>query len=664
MSLKHFIPPKMHFRMKRNTFTQIFKRQTPTSVPGTPDAPTSPVTTTPPSHPPHSKHHRTDAERQQHQLELQRQQVAKLMAEQEVERQDLAEAQAKARTREQDRARQHAQAQAQRAQASENQQKQAQELPKEAQEAPEHQDVSQVQRQTLQQPDTSNDAATTVTPVGQSIASPTSAQEASTPESTPTPVPALAAPTEQSDPVTLTTAPFQSLSTPADLISTDAPSPSALSAVAESTSYPLKDPVKPSSGLSTGATVILVLGIVAVIFTLVILFYRYWVQKSRRKDTLTPNEKVTVGGQMKKSRSSDDDDEEMFGGHEHASMALHGFGALGIVNEKANYRSGGHEKWPRHHHAGHPSDADSISNESLQSSRYPQHGYNNIHTPVTTHAHQTRSELRESDDYSQYVSSPSFLGIPDTAALTSPATSNHSTMSPTSPTYPLMTDRVYVVKRTFEAALTDEMLIFVGDRIQVHTTYDDGWCLGTNLDIDRHQRATNQTLLSKGVFPRDCVGSIPIDMETPDIGEQPLTPGPSDLQRVPTLPPLDLGEYYTPPQQDEPQDQARSTLGASGFDNRPQSLIVPRASHPGPKIRISSPAHSPDNTPRHSDVISQFPDTPHHDSQARASLTAYRNSFGILNNTPAKRKKRISSLIAGRDAQLFMELGEALGPNA
>lgn len=194
--------------------------------------------------------------------------------------------------------------------------------------------------------------------------------------------------------------------------------------------------------------------------------------------------------------------------------------------------------------------------------------------------------------------------------------------------------------------------------------YDDGWCLGINLDIDRHQRATNQMLISKGVFPRDCVGSIPIDMDNSGEGEQPLTPGPSDLQRVPTLPPLDLGEYYTPSQQQEQKNQARSTLSVSVFDSRPQSLTVPRASHPGPKIRISSPAHSEDNTPRHSDVIAQFPDTPNNDSQNRASLMAYRNSFGILGNTPAARQKRISSLIAGRDAQLFMELGEALGPNA
>lgn len=193
----------------------------------------------------------------------------------------------------------------------------------------------------------------------------------------------------------------------------------------------------------------------------------------------------------------------------------------------------------------------------------------------------------------------------------------------------------------------------MGDRIRLHMTYDDGWCLGENLDINLHQRATNQLLISKGVFPRDCIGGIPLDDEDlKDLEDRPLNASPSTLQRVPTLPPLDLGDYYTPTTHQDSKHDSKAT-------SRVTSLMVPNLQ---PAIRISSPFSGPE-TPRHSDVISQFPPTPtpQPDPEARLTLQAYRNSFGIINSPSVKKQQRISSLIAGRDAQLFMELGEALG---
>ncbi|KAK9896659.1 hypothetical protein P389DRAFT_131770, partial [Cystobasidium minutum MCA 4210] len=60
----------------------------------------------------------------------------------------------------------------------------------------------------------------------------------------------------------------------------------------------------------------------------------------------------------------------------------------------------------------------------------------------------------------------------------------------------------YIVTRTFEPSMPDELLIYPGDRIQIVVPYDDGWCLGCNLSMAERE-GTQQP--ARGVFPRDCV---------------------------------------------------------------------------------------------------------------------------------------------------------------
>jgi hypothetical protein len=75
--------------------------------------------------------------------------------------------------------------------------------------------------------------------------------------------------------------------------------------------------------------------------------------------------------------------------------------------------------------------------------------------------------------------------------------------------------KIFVVRRTFEPSLADELIIYPGDRIEIITVrgaclsrvrasetatqvYDDGWCLGINLDSAKPGQEPQ-----KGVFPRD-----------------------------------------------------------------------------------------------------------------------------------------------------------------
>lgn len=162
-----------------------------------------------------------------------------------------------------------------------------------------------------------------------------------------------------------------------------------------------------------------------------------------------------------------DGEEDFFGGQEHASMGLDGFGALAIVSEKAHYNTHDPPKWAgaghvdsRQTHESEYDDDESISHESLQSARYPQHIQTHHGPGMTATHHVSRSDAHLSNDYSQYVTSPTLLAIPNTAAFTSTSDSLES-LSPTSPGHTLTNGQVFVVKRTFDATLADELLIFV-----------------------------------------------------------------------------------------------------------------------------------------------------------------------------------------------------------
>ena len=198
--------------------------------------------------------------------------------------------------------------------------------------------------------------------------------------------------------------------------------------------------------------------------------------------------------------------------------------------------------------------------------------------------------------------------------------------------------KTFVVRRTFEPSMNDELVIFVrrpishvtsrqgadsrpctviqpGDRVQILTSYDDGWCLGVNLDVSPSDPTRNQ----RGVFPRDCVEELT---------------GATGLHRVPTLPPLDLGH------QDSSGDKV-----VLGIDT---SLGGPAPATPA--IEIFSPSGEQEEVDSNRAIIDRFPPPSPSASSSKATSPALSE----------RTQRRVSSLIASRDAELFMALGEAL----
>lgn len=159
---------------------------------------------------------------------------------------------------------------------------------------------------------------------------------------------------------------------------------------------------------------------------------------------------------------------------------------------------------------------------------------------------------------------------------------------------PASEGKTYIVTRTFEPSMPDELLIYPGDRVQIVVPYDDGWCLGVNLSSSQRDNAIpqQQQAVHKGVFPQDCVEEWSQELEDMMLGQavagagaggngalatvaegaedeqqqqqEMLSPGANyghngqlrptsvnsnmplaenaNLQRAPTLPPLDMGD--------------------------------------------------------------------------------------------------------------------------
>ncbi|PLW06087.1 hypothetical protein PCASD_25410 [Puccinia coronata f. sp. avenae] len=63
-----------------------------------------------------------------------------------------------------------------------------------------------------------------------------------------------------------------------------------------------------------------------------------------------------------------------------------------------------------------------------------------------------------------------------------------------------------VVARTFVPTMSDELAIDIGDRVVVYMLFDDGWCLGENLDFEKHEISEGHS--RTGVLPQDCLTGL------------------------------------------------------------------------------------------------------------------------------------------------------------
>ena len=266
---------------------------------------------------------------------------------------------------------------------------------------------------------------------------------------------------------------------------------------------------------------------------------------------------------------------------------------------------------------------------------------------------------------------------------------------------PAYEGKVFLVTRIFEPSMPDELVIYPGDHIQIVMSYDDGWCLGCNLDSTKRDGKP----AARGVFPRDCVEEM---TETDE--DKPISSGNGDLQRAPTLPPLDMGNSSrfsmssnsapnSAVQQDkrmskrlsrvQPNESEADDEMDDAYGGVAATSATPTQSAFPPDIQIQS--HDPLPPPRplshsfgssqhiadyasgldnkrlsvlqegdenSSGILDEFPSTPRTEaspsmaSQASPAGSAARLSVaGIPKSTSARSIKRTSSLIASKDAE-------------
>lgn len=189
-----------------------------------------------------------------------------------------------------------------------------------------------------------------------------------------------------------------------------------------------------------------------------------------------------------------------------------------------------------------------------------------------------------------------------------------------------------------------------GDHVQVLIKYDDGWALGLNLSAGHPP--------PKGVFPFDCLGDI--------VSASPASPAPAPAGAPPALAlpqALQVGGAVNPANIPLPPPTPTGLEPISETEHEPAAPAALAQSQP--VVSASPPQLAPLSLDRNDSPLSaSFPPAvqalpapvPTAAAVAQSSLRA---------ESPApqlkpQQTKRASSLIASRDADLFVALGEVL----
>ncbi|MBW0524167.1 hypothetical protein O181_063882 [Austropuccinia psidii MF-1] len=69
-----------------------------------------------------------------------------------------------------------------------------------------------------------------------------------------------------------------------------------------------------------------------------------------------------------------------------------------------------------------------------------------------------------------------------------------------------------VVVKTFKPQMADELLVGIGDQVTVYFLFDDGWCFGHNLNIQKHYIEGEPEFSRSGVLPQACLLGLRDDL--------------------------------------------------------------------------------------------------------------------------------------------------------
>ncbi|GAA5896184.1 hypothetical protein JCM5296_007256 [Sporobolomyces johnsonii] len=204
---------------------------------------------------------------------------------------------------------------------------------------------------------------------------------------------------------------------------------------------------------------------------------------------------------------------------------------------------------------------------------------------------------------------------------------------------------IRTVKGTFDPSLDDELVLYPGDCVQVLMKYDDGWALGLNLSTGNPP--------AKGVFPFDCLGDLcppptasqirsrppstartlsPVPA-TANPASIPIPPSPVNPANIPLPPPTPTLQLASIAEDDDAASASSMTLAGppqlaplERSDSPLSANFLPSALAP-PQIALNGEEHQ---------------------------------QGGSVSVSETQKLKRHSSLIASRDADLFVALGEVL----
>ncbi|BGP23028.1 hypothetical protein JCM10295v2_001921 [Rhodotorula toruloides] len=197
---------------------------------------------------------------------------------------------------------------------------------------------------------------------------------------------------------------------------------------------------------------------------------------------------------------------------------------------------------------------------------------------------------------------------------------------------------IRIVKGTFDPSLDDELVLYAGDAVQVLMKYDDGWALGLNLNSGRPP--------AKGVFPFDCLGEV-------------CPPPAPEAVRANGQPPKQATRALSPPvpsalQPGSPPSQTQAThLGPVNPALVPLPPPTPTSLEPISEHSPSTGEGVKSGPPQIAPLALESSDSP-----LSASFPPHVQSVPAPATTGTM--KRASSLIASRDADLFVALGEVM----
>ncbi|CEQ42717.1 SPOSA6832_04553, partial [Sporobolomyces salmonicolor] len=206
---------------------------------------------------------------------------------------------------------------------------------------------------------------------------------------------------------------------------------------------------------------------------------------------------------------------------------------------------------------------------------------------------------------------------------------------------------IRTVKGTFDPSLDDELVLYPGDCVQVLMKYDDGWALGLNLSTGNPP--------AKGVFPFDCLG----DLCPPPTASQIRSRPPSTARALSPVPatanPASISNPASPVNPANiPLPPPTPTLQLASIAEDDDSAAFATS----PSMTMAGPPQLAPLERSDSPLSANFP--PSALAPPQIALHGEQQQQYGVSVSETQKLKRHSSLIASRDADLFVALGEVL----